>query len=457
MNMTKLIERLLEKLLSKPLDKLARKVEKWEREADAARNAEQAQEGAQEAAESRGEDKGGNDGAEARGVALSAFPLGLASCWDGANASRRMMNILSPKMDEAKFKQYVSWMKSKGCDTAHVILANGGDGECSGFAAWRDKDYGAMLSRYNALLREGFRVVPWIITDDSAALLKELFKDPAKCVEHCRAFFRDAAYVVLGLEMDEGGSAGQWAAVRDAVRRYYSGPIGVHHTSGNSFPMAPMADIILGQLNPGCTESQVAAQIKAIKAKGKRAVGFEYARGPSRKLALAALNAGAEGCGNWDGGAVPGAATVKENATVQPLAAQAQIAEDSVDFSLLDWRYGGFKGGGAALDSKARIMGLRVTASGLSYSWMSGGCENLGASSKEDAACLACLFCLVGGKWRGGKFDWISTSRTTRDFKNIAEAYNGWDKGEVGNADKFAFVICSRDGKRRTNVILCAK
>lgn len=468
--MKKLLERLLEKLLAKPLEKLARKVEKWEREADAAREAEQAHEatseaipqeeaepaqsGAQEAAETRGEDKGGNDSAEARGVILSAFPLGLASCWDGANASRRMMNILSPKMDKAKFGQYVAWMKSKGCDTAHVILANGGDGECAGYAAWRDKDYGEMLSRYNELLREGFRVVPWIITDDSAALLKELFKSPDKCVEKCRAFFRDAAYVVLGLEMDEGGSAGQWAAVRDAVRRYYSGPIGVHHTSGNSFPMAPMADIILGQLNPGCTESQVAAQIKAIKAKGKRAVGFEYARGPNRKLALAALNAGADGVGNWDGGAVPGAATAEKTATVPK---PPQSAEDAADYSLLDWCWGGFKGGGASLDGKARIMGLRVSANGLSYSWMSGGCENLGASSKEDAACIAALFCLIGGKWRGGKFEWISTSRTTRDFTNIAEGYGGWDKGAVGKADKFAFVICSRDGKRRTNVILCAK
>ncbi len=229
----------------------------------------------------------------------SKHPLGLASCWDGANAAKRMMNVLSPKMSEAKFNEYVKWMKSRGCDTAHVILANGGDGECAGYAAWRDKDYGAMLSRYNALLRHGFRVVPWIITDDSASLLKELFKDPVGKVGHCRAFFRDASYVVLGLEMDEGGSAGQWAAVRDAVRRYYNGPIGVHHTSGNSFTMAPMAGIILGQLNPGCTESQVKAQIARIRALGKRAVGFEYARGANRKLAQAALDAGAEGVGNW--------------------------------------------------------------------------------------------------------------------------------------------------------------
>lgn len=439
----------MKKLWKKLKALLLEYIETQDREADAAREAETAPQSSPQTPSTPTQGQGG-----ASASTGTKWPLGIASCWDGANAARRMMNVLSPKMSEAKFNEYVKWMKSRGCDTAHVILANGGDGECAGYAAWRDKDYGSMLSRYNALLREGFRVVPWIITDDSDSLLKELFKDPVGKVFHCKVFFRDAAYVVLGLEMDEGGSAGQWAAVRDAVRRYYNGPIGVHHTSGNSFPMAPLADIILGQLNPGCTESQVAAQIKAIKAKGKRAVGFEYARGPNRKLALAALNAGAEGVGNWDGGAVPGAANDGQMTGKEEKAAQA---EDAVDYSLLDWCYGGFKGGGASLDGKARIMGLRVSASGLSYSWMGGGCENLGATGKEDAACIAALFCLVGGKWRGGKFDWISTSRTTRDFKNIAEAYNGWDKGAVGKADKFAFVICSRDGKRRTNVILCAK
>ena len=114
-----------------------------------------------------------------------------------------------------------------------------------------------------------------------------------------RGLLNNAPCVVIGLEMNEGGTASQWKAVRDAIRKYYSGPLGVHHTSGNSFPFASLGDVILGQLNPGCTEAQVKAQIKAILAKGKMAVGFEYARGANRKLAQAALDAGAEGCGNW--------------------------------------------------------------------------------------------------------------------------------------------------------------
>lgn len=448
----------MKKLLKKLFEKLRRHIAKWEAEADAAREAEKT-----ESAPAQGEEAGTSaqptEGGESpapvidtpSSPASSAYPLGLASCWHGANASERMMNVLSPKMSEAKFKARLDFMLGKGCTAAHVILANGGDGECAGYAAWHDADLPAMLNRAQRLRDAGLAVVPWIITDDSAVLLRELLKDPAKCVAKCKQFFTGAPYMVLGLEMDEGASAGQWAAVRDAVRKYYAGPIGVHHTSGNSFPMASLGDIILGQLNPGCTEAQVKAQIKAILAKKRRAVGFEYSRGPDRKLSLAALEAGAEGVGNWDGGDLP---TTKESSAIAPAQTAQSSPEDSVDFGQLDFCWGGFKGGSAKLDAKARILNLSVSSSGMSYKWLSGGCENLGATSKDDYKhTVACLFCLVGGKWRGGKFDWISTSRTTRDFKNITEGYVGWDREAVGKADKFAFVIIGADGKRRTNVI----
>lgn len=127
---------------------------------------------------------------------------------------------------------------------------------------------------------------------------------------------------------------------------------------------------------------------------------------------------------------------------------------DAVEFSSLDWCWGGFKGGSAKPVYGARIGSLKVAASGLSCKWESGGCERLGASSATDASCIAALFVRIGGRWQGGKFDWISTSRTTRDFKNISAGYNGWDKGAVGKADAFAFVIVGGDGKRRTNVIV---
>ena len=133
--------------------------------------------------------------------------------------------------------------------------------------------------------------------------------------------------------------------------------------------------------------------------------------------------------------------------------ATASSGEDAVDFSLLEWSYGGFRGGSAKLAARPRISSLSVASSGMSYAWVSGGCENLGASSAGDANCIAALFYLVDGQWRGGKFDWISTNRLTRDFKNIKDGYHGWPPDAISKGKSFAFVIVSQDGKKRTNVI----
>ena len=134
--------------------------------------------------------------------------------------------------------------------------------------------------------------------------------------------------------------------------------------------------------------------------------------------------------------------------------AATPASADAAPFASLKWPWGGFDGSKAALSDKARIKALKVTASGLSYAWESGGCEDLGASSRTDASCLACLFCFDGSAWRGGKFDWISTSRTSRDLKNIESGYSGWDAAAFRSAKAHAFCIVSKDGRRRTNVIV---
>ena len=226
-------------------------------------------------------------------------PLGLASCWD-AGGGRRMMNVLSPRMPDAVFRERLAWMRSRGCDTAHILLANGGDGEYAGYAAWRDADRPVMLARLRAVRDAGLAPVPWIVSDDSDGLREELFARPRAILPALAEFFEGAPYVVIGLEMDEGrGCSADWSAVRAALRDVYAGPVGVHHRNGSVFHYAGFGDIVLGQLAPGCSEAQVRAQIIAILQLGKRAVGFEYARGPARALALAALDAGAEGVGNW--------------------------------------------------------------------------------------------------------------------------------------------------------------
>ncbi len=133
------------------------------------------------------------------------------------------------------------------------------------------------------------------------------------------------------------------------------------------------------------------------------------------------------------------------------------VQVDQVDYRLLQWTYGGFNGSGAAHDKNVLIDNLSITSKGMSYSWVSGGCENIGASGRGDySKTLACLFVLQGGVWRGGKFDWISSSRLTRDWANINghhAGYGGWDETAIDTGDDFCFVIVAANGKSRTNVI----
>ena len=127
-------------------------------------------------------------------------------------------------------------------------------------------------------------------------------------------------------------------------------------------------------------------------------------------------------------------------------------AADEADYSAFTWAYGGFNGARAALD-KPRIESLRMNGmSGLSYRWAGPNLSAWGIAH-TDAAALACLFLQrADGSWVGGKFDWISSSRTTRDFKNLG-GYNGWTLAGIPNPCRAAFVIVSADGRRRSNVI----
>lgn len=127
--------------------------------------------------------------------------------------------------------------------------------------------------------------------------------------------------------------------------------------------------------------------------------------------------------------------------------------KDDVDYKLLQWKFGGFHGENAQWNSGVVIGNLAINKSGMSYSWIQGNCEMLGAAGHTNADCIAALFCEVGGKWVGGKFEWISTSRTTRSWHNIG-GYNGWSWDTFNAASRYAFVIVSKDGRSRSNVIV---
>lgn len=128
---------------------------------------------------------------------------------------------------------------------------------------------------------------------------------------------------------------------------------------------------------------------------------------------------------------------------------------DHEDFVLLKWACGGFDGSKALPCEDIEIGNLIVYGKSLKYAYVRGGCESLGAVNKTDYEhTLACLFCKgQDGKWQGGKFDWVSTSRKSRDFKNIEIRYKGWHPSMLDTAISYAFVIVSADGKKRSNVI----
>lgn len=103
-------------------------------------------------------------------------------------------------------------------------------------------------------------------------------------------------------------------------------------------------------------------------------------------------------------------------------------------------------------DKSVQIKDLKITKSGLSYKWAKGNLSNWGLAY-DDASALAIIGYEKDGQWKFCKFDWISSSRTTRDYKNINSGYNGINADEFFSAKHHGFFIMSKNGKKRTNVI----
>lgn len=177
------------------------------------------------------------------------------------------------------------------------------------------------------------------------------------------------------------------------------------------------------------------------------------------KDAAAALAEGRRG-GNFateepdsDAEPVPDAAEEEpDSATEKPDSAAGSVPDSAAE--TLVFRFGGFDGSKAVVDPSVRISSLALSADGMSYRYEAGDLSAWGLS-RTDAGALACAFSFdpASGAWVGGKFDWISSSRTTRDWKNIRAGYNGWNADAFFSAPRVAFCIVSRDGRRRTNLI----
>lgn len=126
-------------------------------------------------------------------------------------------------------------------------------------------------------------------------------------------------------------------------------------------------------------------------------------------------------------------------------------AADQVDYSLLQWQYGGFSGAKAKLDSP-RLSRLSCNGRSVIYHW-DVGMSGWGLSNSE-AGAICAFFVLRDGVWVGGKFDWVSVSRSSRELKHL-ESYKSWPSSGITLPvmGSVAFVVVSADGRRRSNVV----
>ena len=125
---------------------------------------------------------------------------------------------------------------------------------------------------------------------------------------------------------------------------------------------------------------------------------------------------------------------------------------DAMDYALLRWQYGGVNASGAKLDSP-RLSGLSCNGRSVSYHW-DVGMSGWGLSN-GDAGAICAVFFERGGQWIGGKFDWVSTSRSSRELKHV-ETYSNWPSSGIKLPwrGRVAFVVVSADGRRRSNVLI---
>ena len=120
-------------------------------------------------------------------------------------------------------------------------------------------------------------------------------------------------------------------------------------------------------------------------------------------------------------------------------------------YSSFQWRYGGFNGANAVADGSVEIELVGISKNAISYRWKK-DLSNWGIG-RDNADALVCAFLRNDkGELIGGKFDWVSTSRTSRDFKHFT-SYSGWNLNGIPNPTTLYFVVVEANGKRRSNII----
>lgn len=330
-----------------------------------------------------------------------------ASCWNGSNAQQRMMNVLSPGMSADKFAQYRDWMRSIGCNTAHVFLSNRRDGEGAGYSIYKGEwsweidpaNCRLMRERIADLRAHGFAVVVWLLADDSSAWNKEAAKNFPRYLADLEAqgLLAEASTVVAGLELDEYYQSAQVSALINAIRKVWPGKVGTHQTSGR-YEFSALADVIFYQVNPGKTAAQIKAEAQiVIKATGKPLCFFELARQPNRALCDAAFAGGAFAVGNWKG----------EAAAQPPTPAPADWP---AELSTVTWLHANVRDWPATAKMTASISGGQIR-----FPYDKADVWPVASSGVEKGTnANVWTIAKIGGQWFAGTWEWLRKGQTSK-------------------------------------------
>ena len=198
------------------------------------------------------------------------------------------------------------------------------------------------------------------------------------------------------------------------------------------------------------TQSAIAADVQRLAGTDKLAAKFDAAEERAQlAYAFTWLTAEKQGITETDARDFLAGKTKPEDEAEEAEPVPADV--DAVDFALLQWKFGGVDGSKAKLDSP-RVADLRASDSSIRYTWKT-GLSGWGLAN-ADAGALACLFVeRSDGSIVGGKFDWVSTSRSSRGLENVFGGYNGWSLEGVPNPTRICFVVLSADGRKRSNVV----
>ena len=126
-------------------------------------------------------------------------------------------------------------------------------------------------------------------------------------------------------------------------------------------------------------------------------------------------------------------------------AAAQTPADDDVDLSAAKWH--GPDGRGCAVTET--ISGLTFDGKAFRYRQSAGTAKWTPRTGEKSVNQYACFFVKRGGTWTGGKFDWSSETRNSRERTNIDGGYTGGIRPVAG--EEVRFCLTDLNMKKRTN------